>query len=45
MKSLDVKFVEVRETKEKEGIDEVNNEPLTPTVKVKHLEDFILFRN
>ena len=39
VKSWDVKFAEVRETKEKEGIDEVNNEPLTHTVKVGHFDD------
>ena len=37
VKSRDVKFVEVTESKEKEGIDEVNNEPLTHNVKVNTL--------
>ena len=40
MKSRDVKFVEVKETKEKEGIDEVMNELLTRNVKVEQFEDF-----
>ena len=35
----DIKFVEVRETKEKEGIDEVNNERLTHIVQVEHFQD------
>ena len=39
VKSWDVKFEEVRETEEKKGIDEVNNEPLTHTVKVEDFED------
>ena len=36
VKSRDVKFVEVRETKEKEGIVEVSNEPLERIIKVEN---------
>ena len=39
VKSRDVKFVEVRETKEKEGIVEVSNEPLQRIIKVEHFGD------
>ena len=40
VKSRDVKFVKVRETKEKEGIvEELSNEPFQRIIKVEHFGD------
>ena len=39
VKSRDVKFVEVRETKENEGIVEVSNEQLQRIIKVEYFGD------